>query len=251
MNELEAQLHALASGVRFPLTPDFSARSWGSPARGRSARRVRIAVVLAALAVPAASLALSGDLRDRLARWLGFDPGIERVPQLPKSDPVPSLRPAAPLAPGSVVSLRRARDLAGFPLLVPPGVGAPSRVYLAGSGTTAQVTLVWSARDGLPAVRGSDVGLLLSERRGSAPMRSQKLIGPGSKVRQVQVGDANGLTVVGPDHVIEYFDQRYAVQRVRPRLSGNALLWGRDGIILRAEAALDSAALVRLAESLR
>lgn len=250
MTEIEVELHTLAGGMRFRPTPDFAARSWGNRGPGASTRRVRAVAVLGALAIPAVSLALSGDLRDRFVRWLGFDPGIERVPQLPKSDPVPSLRPAAPLAPGSIVSLQRARELAGFAPLLPPGVGPPSRVYLSGSGAKAHLTLVWSARAGLPAVRGSDVGLLLSQRRGHAPIPSRKLIGPASTVREVKVGKANGLTVVGSDHSIVYFDQRYVVQTERPRLSGNALLWGRDGLILRAEASLDSPRLVRLGASL-
>ena len=246
---LEAELYALAAAIDFPPTPDFATRRWERPPRALPRRRVLLIAALGAAAVPAATLAVSSELRDRLAHWLGFDPGIQRVKTLPPASPVPSVG-AAPLASGSVVGFADAKRRAGFPILLPPGLGAPSRVYFAGVGEATQVTLVWTTRPGLPAVRGSNVGLLLNERRSQTPSFSSKLLGPSGNAREVRVGREHGVVVTGADHAILVIDTS-GTSEERTRLSGTALIWGRGGLVVRAEAALTTPALVRLGVSLR
>lgn len=233
MNELERRLAEAAPDFPFPPTPAL-ARTAAARLPGQQSRRSPLLLGLAAaLIAVAAVLAFSSGARSAVLDWLDAIPGvrIERTEKLPES----RLMPAVDF--GSPVSLETARRRAGFPVLLPNGLGEPTAVQLDRGGGGTAVTMRFDRR------------LVLTEWRASAVL-FEKMISFDSNVEPTKVGDDDGLWISGGDHAVFYLGVDTKEHFQPGRLAGNVLLW-HDGLVgYRIETAASKRRALELAESL-
>lgn len=249
---------AVALGrIRAPGAPG-SPRSAGPGPAATGRGRARWPALAAAVAVVVAALVLAAPgARQAVARLLGI--GGVRVTLTGE-------------APGE---LARSLDL-GDPLPVDEALAAgggafgpafpspPGDPALAFTGRPADaVSLVWPAGEGLPALEGSDAGLMLTAfptgtgtgtgepgAPGTPPV--EKEVGPGGRITAVHVGPHPAYWLSGAPHEV----REGAPSGGGPeggtgaRLAGNTLVWSAGGTTYRLESALDRAAAVTLAEAL-
>ena len=282
-DELGAELRALAAWLDTPRTPSAGAPDPARRARlrieagrgrarggwwpffGRGAGRgpmMRRSLVLAIVALGVLAA---------IAGAIGFGvPGIRIIftgptpsPQAtssqasspaPSASPSPTVAPSGPL--GSSLELgfpttpSEASSMGGFPLALPASssVGAPDAIWY----TEGRVTFAWRTQPGLPETRAAGVGLLLTEFRGSVNEEFfQKMIGPGSTVTPVMIGDVAGWWISGEPHEIVYLDPRGEIIGDTRRVVGDTLLWTQGDLTFRMETALDRGAAIGLAETIR
>lgn len=244
MSELERALVALGRDLDLPGAPDVVQVVLGRLERRdrpRLARRrwtlavalVALAVLTAALAVPAARSALFRVLHIGGER-------IELVGELPQVAPDPAgldLEPAL----GNRISLAEARRRAGFDLRELEE--APDRVYLDSRGT------VWFLYG-----RPSNVRLLVAQtpRLGvDDDLILKKLAGPETSVEAVLVGGARGVYIDGEAHFLVFLDEQGNPVEESARLARNVLIWERDGVAFRLEGDFTKEQALELAEALR
>jgi hypothetical protein len=250
------ELLALAAAVDWPETPDFAARlelgavereqpRAGSPlewlrartrrdpaARPWGALRTAVAigltVVIAVAAVPPA--------RSAVLELLGLTSG-ERIVRVPTAT-LPSSSPRFELGPRT--SLDAARGAVDFPVRVPPLLGAPASVHLARTIPGGMVSLAY----------GDEA--VLSQFRGGATRYIQKLVGPDTRVEEVEVDGARGYFISGPPPVVLFEDERGQVVEGRPVLEGSSvLIWDAGGIAHRLELRGGRERALAIARSLR
>jgi hypothetical protein len=252
VTELERELRLLAQDADWPPTPDLAvavrARLGERPRPMPAARRRRlVALVAAALLVPAASvLAISSDVRDAALEWLGLrGASIERVPTLP------NVPPWVGIDLGPAVSLQEARRRSGLPVAVPRTLGAPDAVHLVERGGLARVSLVYEPRPGLPQAPQTGVGLLVTELAGRQDRRGlAKLAASGTEVRQLTVAGRRAVALRGAPHAVAFLDGEGELRTERLRLAATTLLVDRDGVLVRLEGDVPVAVLARIAASL-
>jgi hypothetical protein len=272
--ELEAELRQLGAELAYPEV-DLSAavqarlhekaprrrRAWapswlGASRPWRRSRPWLWRAAVAALAVVMATgavLAASPGARQAVAEWLGLR-GVE----VRYRDPS---RPAAPAPPlGSTLSLGERLDsadarrgLSFLPLLPPPsGLGLPDEFYVSPFPKGGRLTVLYRARDGLPAAGPGGEGLLLTQFRGDVTdVAIRKLLGGGVRLEQVTVAGGPGYWFEGEPHQLFFADADGQFHEDRSRLAGNTLVWEQGDLTLRLESALSKADTIRLAESLR
>jgi hypothetical protein len=225
MAELERELRALGAFVELPaerdLVPAVRARLSMPPQRRWRWRA--LAVVLAAAIVALGVAFAIPPARSAILRFLGLEGvTIVQVDKLPPAAP-------EPVAIGQRISLSEAERQAGFrPLL--PDLGRPSAVYLDNLGH--YLILLYGKRPARLRLAETNIG----------PGLIKKYTTVGG-VEPVDVDGAPGLWLKGPHVVIELSTQ--------PRLSGNVLLWERDGLLLRLEGKLTLEQALRIARSMR
>ena len=271
---VERALVEVGARLAFPPTPDLSVAVRARLAAGPPRRpavwaalgsRPRLAMLLAGAVVMllagavvmllAALLGVSPGARDAVADWLGMR-GVRffssaETPTVSPTPPAASTRSA--LLGGTRVSLETARERVAFPLRLPalPGLEAPDEVYLNTAPAGGVVSLLYEPRPALPEARDTGIGLLLTQFRGTAEPFIQQGLPAGARLEPVSVGGARGYWIEGAPHVLIYRDERGAVHEERARLAGNTLLWERDGITYRLEAALARDDAIAVAVSLR
>jgi hypothetical protein len=155
---------------------------------------------------------------------------------------------------GRLVTLDEAQAAVDWTVAQPSldGLRAPAEIWLDGSGHTALVSFVWGAGTDRPAVPGSNVGLLLTQFRGSVRGdRLEKTLGPSSRVVPVIVDRERGFWIEGALHTVSYAVEGDGPGQDRVRLAGNVLIWTRDGLTLRLETAADKARALEVAASVR
>ena len=247
--DLERALIDLGSRVTYPpLAPVTAAvrerlRAQPAPAQRPTwmpVRRLRHGAALAVLALAlltGAVLALSPGARTAVAAWLGL-PGVVFVnrPTLPAHQ---AAAVGAPLHLGQRLML--------------PALGPPDEVYLEALAHGTQVALVYRPRPGLPRVGRTQMGLLLTEARGSFDQGPAffKALAPGTRIEFVQVNGTTGYWLTGTPHLFWYTDPAGATIRENVRLAGNVLIWEHDGLILRLESALPQEKVLRIAASVQ
>jgi hypothetical protein len=196
-------------------------------------RRLALAAA-AALVVVAGSLALPVT-RDAVAELLEIA-GIEI-----RFGPAPERRPVERRSVlGTAVSLSEARAAVPFDVQV-PARARPTRVWLDRRVPGGAVTLVLGDDD-----------VLLTQFQGSIDQDLiEKVLGPGTRLRPVTVGDVTGFWISGARHTVLYLTPGGEVREDRARSAGNTLVWARGGVTYRLEADISRAEAVRLARSLR
>lgn len=250
---LASALADLADAVAFPKTPPL-AQMVGAELRRRTlvpARAMRpfgwrlgrgfalalLAVLVLAGAAVAFGIAIGG-LR------ITFAPGTP--PPLPSG--VVHSR-----AFGNEIVFDEARKRAGFAILVPSlaDIGAPDHVYYNDFPTGGTVTLVWGPRPGYPA-DSSGVGLVITEFKAivDASAWEKMLFGETTATRTVVSGQT-AYWVAGGEHAFFYRDASGRLVDTTMRLVGNALVWEREGVVLRVEGAANLAAAADVARTLR
>jgi hypothetical protein len=248
VDRLELELLALAAHIEFPQTPDFVVpvadrrlRAVGRP-RYR-AKRLAVAVAML-LALAAGAYATSSSLRDTVRDWLGSS-----AVQVDRVETLPSLSPAsASTRPG----LGRADSALGRQLLLPKGLGRPTGVRVVGRGQDAAVTLTWTPRTELPAVRRTGIGLVINQVLGSIEEPFvRKVVGPGTEVTTFRIDGRSAVGLVGAPHNVAFRDSDGDPTFQRTRLAVNTLLVAHGEVLVRIEADVPLAHLIAIDRSLR
>jgi hypothetical protein len=249
---LEAELRQLAHRLDVPPPPDYARRVReqlaSDSATGRLAWRRRFDVKgpwrLAATATIVLLLAMTVVLsvpatREAVADLFGLS-GVS-VGTVPTTAASPRPTMDADLELGDPTTLEEARRQVAFPVSVPtaPGSGTPDAVYVRRQLGMESVSLVYRPNAEFPATNDPDVGLLLSQYSGTAAPYFEKLINEGAPVTEVTVdGQWPGLYFASP-HQILMRGPDGLVHEDGPRLAAPTLVWVRDGVTYRLEAAVD------------
>lgn len=273
---LEGELRALGVDLAFPPSPDLVAtvraaiaaeRRAGGRARTGSGiataprrapfRRHRLARSL--LLAAALVLALAASVAAAFVVLRGL--AIIRVDAVPSA--VPTARvpgpPGSGLGLGVVVEPATAAAVAGFPPLVPAAtlpdgtaMGAPDATWVSADAGTPRVTLVWSARDGLPAAPETGVGLLIDELPGTtSEVLITKLVGADTDVERIALADGTpAYWITGGPHTVLYEAPGGDIHEARGRLAAATLVFNRGGILMRIETAAGQAVALAVADAL-
>jgi hypothetical protein len=280
--ELIERLGTLATDIAWPATPDLAGRvtaaiqaapartagtpgfmdrvrdllgigGVGAPGGRRVARRSLVIALIALLAIAVAAAAIGiGVPGIRIQFQLG--PIATPTPTASAPGPSSSTAVASPGATarptppgqdlGPVVSLDQARADTGFGVLVPTATGLtdPPEVHLIGARPFTRVAL-WFP----------DQRTLLTEFLGEIqPDAFQKIVGGGSTVEPVKVGQADGWWISGAAHelMLAFRDPDGQVRWQQVTVTGNVLVWQAGPVTLRVETPLDRDAAIALAASL-
>ena len=239
MNELERQLLDLGTALEMPATPDLMAVVSGrlGPRTSRTAwlRRHRLRrplAVVVAVGVLAGSAAAIPPVRHAIERVFGLDGAVVvRVQHLPpaQSGSLEKLRL------GRRIPVAEAAHAASFRALVPPrGVDA---AYVSPQPPGGRISFI--------------VGhSLLVEFRGQAFPVIFKMIGPGARVRYLQVNGGEGVYLYRSPHDVIFLNENGVIQSDPVRLHGSVLVWKQGSLVIRIEDAGSLAQALALARSL-
>jgi hypothetical protein len=235
------RLRALISGGAVP------------PGRRIARRSLLIAVVgLLAIVVAAAAIGLGvPGIRIDLRQIPSQTPAPTVSAPTPSSStaagsPAPTARATPPDQElGPIVSLDQARSGTSFALLLPTSIGyeVPTEVHLNGVQPFTRVALWYASQR-----------TLLTEFLGEIqPDAFQKIVGSGTTVEPVKVGQADGWWIAGAPHelMLAFRDPDGQVRWQQVTVTGNVLVWQAGSVTLRLETPLDQAGAVAVATSLR
>ena len=240
---IEAALRGLSDEIEWPAPVDFASRLRLEKTVGRTwVPRVALAAVIVAIfavvLVPSARQAVAN-----LLEVAGIRIEFGNTPDLP---------PPTNLAPGDQVDMESARHAVDFPILTPSTLDPPTAVHLLQWELGTQVFLAWEASERLPEVGESGTGLLLAEFRANLEEEFfSKVVEGGTTVDQVEVDGVKAFWLAGAPHVLMFETGRRDLVEDPPRLTGNVLIWERNGITYRLESGLNLAESLAIAESLR
>jgi hypothetical protein len=113
------------------------------------------------------------------------------------------------------------------------------------------VSLLYPPSTSLPDPHRTGIGLLLTEFRGDlVPEFLGKMVGPDTAVDAIAVDGVSGFWLSGAPH--EIVVRGPSGDRTETlRLAENTLVWERDGVTYRIEAAVSRAEALKVAASLR
>jgi hypothetical protein len=246
---LEQRLAALAGALDLPPAPHdlipatlgrLPDRGAGRPRRLRHIRHVRhvrhvrrrVAVTLAAtLALAGAAFAIT-PTRHAILSVLGLrGVRIERVPSLPRGLSGAGARSNL----GRRIPIERARHAAGFDAVLP---SATSAAYLDRDVPGGRITLIAGR-------------LLITEFRGQSIPVVFKLIGPGTRARQLHLRGGPAVYLSGAPHELLIMQSGGAMRSERVRRAGNVLIWQRGPVTLLIEGTHTLPQALAVAHSLR
>ena len=264
LTELEVRLTSLGGEVEWPRTPDLSKRVAAAIAaeqviplpltamRPSPWYQSRWAVAAAAVILALAALLAYQPSRDTIANWLNLHTRIQQVPVLATPSPLPPGPLGARLGLGGYSTLPKASAAVKWKVLVPGTLGAPDEVYLQSDGPPqGEVTLVYSARAGIPISAQTGVGVLVTEARGALNTDFfGKSVGPDTTMEPVTVGGHQGYWFAGAPHVFVFIDAAGNPRYETSRLATNTLLLDDGGTIVRIEGDLTKAQALQIAASL-
>lgn len=251
---LARELGDLRRWVVFPSSPDLAA---AVSVRLRHERRPRFSLLqggrrsaLAAAAVILlaiiAATALSGTVRDAVADALGI-PGI----RIEFDDDSPTVTPSTTLPDlglGENVSLTTAKANVGFDVLAPAidVFGLPDSTYLRQlPDGTELVSFVYLPDDRFPETAETGLGLLLMEFEADVGVEYMiKSIGRYGDLRNVLVNGSSGFWVEGTSRLT------ITGACCDTRLTGNILLWQRNGVTYRMESAMSMTEAIEVAKGI-
>lgn len=252
--ELEQQLSRLGTSLDWPATPNVVPAVRRRIGARRPWFESRWAMAAAAAILALAAIAAYPPSRDAIATWINVHTFFRTVPHLATPTPLPPGPLGKRLGLGQQTNLPQARAALKWQVLLPASLGQPDEVYLqpppdAPSG--GEVTLVYAARQGLPAAGETGVGVLITEARGA--MNAEffgKMIGPGTTIEPVTVAGSSGYWIAGAPHVVVFVDSSGAVRYETLRLATNTLLINKGGTVVRIEGNLTKAQALEIAASL-
>lgn len=241
---IEKALGDLAQGIEWPTPVDFASRLRLEKPRERAWvpklawTAGGVGLILGLLVIPSARQAVANLLE---VAGIRFEFGE-----------IPNLSPPTVLVPGERVALESAQLAVDFPILIPTALEPPTAVHLVEWELGIQVFLAWEASERLPEVGVSGTGLLLAEFRADLDEAFfGKILEGGTSVEQVRVDGGSAFWLSGAPHVFMFETGRRDLVEDETRLSGNVLVWERDGITYRLESSLNLEAALAIAESLR
>ena len=254
--ELERALRDLGPRYPYPPTPNLTSRVrnrivaqplprprrlelWRDPRR--------LALVAAALLVLLGAAALANPVtRDAIAHFFH----VRGVVVSRQPSPLPSLSPVTPLDLGRQTTLADAQSKVRFKIVVPPGLGDPDAVYVMSGIPGGEVSLAYTPRPGIPLVKQTGLGVLITEFRGDLiPDFIAKGVGPGTTMEQVSVQGDAGWWIAGEPHMI-YVQVNGQTQPLTLRMAANTLIWEHGGVTYRIESGLSKAEAFRIAAGL-
>ncbi len=234
--------------------------SWLAPAPGRRITRglvlALVAVAVMAAVAGAIGLGLPGiRIVPATATPVGTATGGPTASSSPGPSTVASPSPSiggplgAGLDLGDPIPVASAASAVDIPVSLPAttGVGPPATAWV----HDGRLSFVWPAGPSLPATGRPQIGLILTQFRGSIDAAYfQKVIGPGTTLAAVQVAGSGGWWINGAPHDIVFVDAdgRPVYDR---RSIGDTLIWTRGDVTYRLESGLDRAAAIALAETIR
>jgi len=252
--DLDRELRALAAEPPFPRTPDLEGRVRAriSARPGRRAGRARLLfaaplrwplatqAAAALLLVFAALMAASPGVRSAVLEVLGIEGA-----RIERREPSPRARAAGQrLALGRPATLGAARARVAFDVVVPADPGPPDAVWFdrAAPGD-GQVAFVWE-----PARRAGRP-LLLTQIAALPQPVIGKAAGPGTEIEELTVAGERGFWLSGDAHEFAFLSPDGQFRTDTLRLVGDALIWNRDGVLLRLEGAPSKARALAIASS--
>jgi hypothetical protein len=255
--EFEAALRELAPRYPYPPTPDLArsvrVRLVAQPARRpmpawRDPRRLAMAAALLLVIAGAAAL-VSPASRDAIAHFFHV-PGVI-VNRVPSPAPSPSVS-AFPLSLGRPMSLADAQSQVTFHIVVPsdPTLGEPDGLYVDSDVPGGEVAFAYGPRPGIPVVRETGLGVLITEFRGDLAGDILKEAGPDTTVEKTTVNGDDGWWIAGAPHVLVVKESPPNARPELMRLAANTLIWTHDGVTYRIESSLTKAEALRIAVSL-
>jgi hypothetical protein len=265
---LEAALRDLAPALAWPDArprpgaPDLATRVRARIVAGDGAARAprrtgwhpirrRLVLALAALLVLAAVAAAVALGVPGIRLSFGVPPATPPATVVPGTAPVDSSEPpGAALRLGRQVALDALDAAVPFPVRLPrdPRLGAPAAAWVS---ARDEVTLTWPPSADLPATIDPDVGLLLTQFRGShSPSMITKVIDSGTNVTRVSVNGTPGYWIAGDPHFSFYETPDGELVEETRRWVGDALIWADGEVTYRLETSLGREAALRIASSL-
>ena len=242
MSELEHALLALGRELAVPEAPDLAPRVLAALEPTARPARMRLAVVLVAVAVAVLLAALAiPDARSALARFFHIGAArIEVVDELPAVEPQPQELDLEPTL-GERLTLAEARRRAGYDLLELDE--APDQVYL---GPRDSVWFLYGRPDAVRLLVAQTPKLSIDEA-----FIFKKLAPVGTNVETLSVRGKPAYFLSGEPHEVILVDEYGLPVQETLRLARNTLLWEEDGRTLRLEGDLSREEAVEIAESLR
>ncbi len=267
LSELEARLTTLGRELEWPPTPNLQASVIAkiatqkviplptrAPMRPDQWYQNRWAVVAAAVILALAAVVAYQPSRDTIANWLNLHTRIQQVPVLPTPSPLPPGPLGVRLGLGGHSTLPKASAAVKWPVLVPSSLGQPDEVYLQfppDGPPQGEVTLVYSARPGIPTSAQTGVAVLITEARGAVNTDFfGKTVGPDTTLQLVTVAGHQGYWIEGAPHVLVLIDAAGNPRYETLRLATNTLLIDEGGTIVRIEGDLTKDQALQIAASL-
>jgi hypothetical protein len=253
--ELEGALRDLGARYPYPPTPHLAAAVRGriaarplAPVRRlplwRDPPRLAIAAVVVLVLAGAAAL-INPTTRDAIAHFFHVRGVI-----VARVSPGPSISPATPLNLGRATTLADAQSAVSFTIAVPPALGTPDAVYVDSSVPGGEVALAYTPRAGIPVVKQTGLGVLVTEFRGDLiPNFLTKEVGPGGTLEETSVKGDPGWWIAGEPHWI-FVTIRGTEQQEPLRMAANTLIWEHGGITYRIESGLSKADAFKIAAGL-
>jgi hypothetical protein len=253
--QLERALRDLGPRYPYPPTPNLSSR-----VRMRiTAQRIvrprrlelwrdprRLALVAGVLLVLLGAAAVANpSTRDAIAHFFHVQGVIVN-----REKSLPSLSPVTPLDLGRRTTMADAQSAVKFKIAVPAELGDPDAVYVVGSIPGGEVALAYTPRPGIPLVKQTGLGVLITEFRGDLnPGFMGKSVGPGTTLEETSVNGDPGWWIAGEPHMI-YVEVNGQGQQVTLRMAANTLIWEHAGVTYRIESGLSRADAFRIAAGL-
>jgi hypothetical protein len=192
--------------------------------------------------------------RDVIARWFNLHANIQRTEHPPTPSPLPPGPLGQRLGLGNSTTLETARTQVSWTITVPKSLGDPDEVYLQQPPTgpsQGEVTLVYSARPGIPVSGQTGVSVLITEARGAVNKNFfGKMLGPDTTLEELQVNGHPGFWIAGNPHVFYFTDTNGQFRDETMRLATNTLIFDNGGTVVRIEGNLTKAQALEIAKSL-
>jgi hypothetical protein len=251
--DLERALRDLGPRYPYPPTPNLASRvrvritaqPIARPRRlelWRDPRRLALVAAVLLVLLGAAALA-NPTTRDAIAHFFH----VRGVIVNREASPHPSFSPVTPLDLGTRTTLADAQSKVSFTIVVPPELGEPDAVYVVSDIPGGEVSLAYTPRQGIPLVKETGLGVLVTEFRGDlVPGFLTKGIGQGTTAQEVSVHSDPGWWIAGQPHML-YVQVAGRTQQVTLRMAANTLIWEHDGVTYRIESGLSKADAFRIA----
>jgi hypothetical protein len=255
MPDVEQQLLELGASLDWPATPQLAARvryRVAEPSRAWYQSRWALAAI--ALLIALAALFVYTPTRDVIARWFNVGVNIQKTEHPPTPSPLPPGPLGQRLGLGDMTTLDSARSQVQWKITIPSSLGQPDEVYLQQppeGPAQGEVTLVYSARPGIPVSGQTGVSVLITEARGAVDKNFfGKMLGPDTTFQEVQVNGHPGYWIAGKPHVFYFTDASGQFRNETMRLATNTLIFNNGGTIVRIEGDLTKAQALDIAKSL-
>lgn len=237
-DRLALELRALADEV-FPEAPSLVEGVLSGLARP-SERRRRVLVALTVAAILVGGVLLIPAPREAVARFFGI--GGVTIEQVAEYELPPAT--ATGVAFGERTQLDAVEAVVGFAPELPrlDGLTEPD-VYVRSDVAGGLVTLLYDSAPGTP-------GLVVTEFETAGEVAIKQLE-PGVSFREVVIEpETRGFWIEGGAHTIAFFGADGSLIEDSARLVGNTLVWQRDDLTFRIEAALSLDEVLDIARSI-